>query len=112
MSGMAAWGEEADLYRFHAHKGQRLRFTVFGVRNLGTRIGMPQLNADLSLTLLRADGKQVAWDEGRFIWDPYLDHTFDEEGDYIAAITVTRAPTTVVLVYPKFEPAFYELGYR
>ena len=110
MSGMAAWGEEADLYRFHAHKGQRLRFTVFGVRNIGTRTGMPQTNADLSLTLLRADGRQVSWDEGRFVWDSYLDQTFPEEGDYIAAITVTRAPTTVVMVYPKYEPAFYQLA--
>ena len=110
MSGMAPWGEEADLYRFHAKKGQRLRFTVFAVRNVGTRPGLPQLNADLSLTLMRADGHQLIWDEGRFIWEPYLDYTFEEEGDYIAAITVTRAPTTVVVVYPKFEPAFYQLA--
>jgi hypothetical protein len=110
MSGMAPWGEEADLYRFHAKKGQRLRFTVFGVRNVGTRAGLPQLNADLSLTLLRADGHQLIWDEGRFIWEPYLDYTFEEEGDYIAALTVTRAPTTVVVIYPKYQPAYYQLA--
>jgi hypothetical protein len=110
MGGMAAWGEEADLYRFHAKRGQRIQFNLFGVRSLGGRPGLPQFNADLSLTLLRADGRQLIWDEGRFVWDPYLDYTFPEDGDYIASVTVTRAPTTVVFVFPRFEPAFYLLS--
>ena len=92
MGGMYAAGEEADLYRFHAKKGQRIQFNLFGVRSLGTRAGLPQLGADLSLTLMRADGHQLIWDEGRFVWDPYIDYTFEEEGDYIAAVTVTRGP--------------------
>ena len=110
MGGMAPWGEEADLYRFHARRGQRVQFNLFGVRSLGGRPGLPQFNADLSLTLLRADGHQLVWDEGRFVWDPYLDYTFAEEGDYIASVTVTRAPTTVVFVFPRFEAAYYLLS--
>ncbi len=110
MGGMYAAGDEADLYRFHAKKGQRIQFNLFGVRSLGTRAGLPQLGADLSLTLMRADGHQLMWDEGRFVWDPYIDYTFEEEGDYIAAVTVTRGPTTVVLVFPRYEPAAYTLA--
>src|SRR5579864_6391934 len=30
MGGMAPWGEEADLYRFHARRGQRVQFNLFG----------------------------------------------------------------------------------
>ncbi len=77
-------GEEVDLYRFHASAGERLQFNV-----LGARIGT---NADVSLAILRPDGREIVHDEGRFIWDPYLDYTFDKEGDYLAAVTLTRMP--------------------
>ena len=56
---------------------------------LGARNGT---NADVSLAILYPDGREVVHDEGRFIWDPYLDHTFEAAGDYIAAITLTRMP--------------------
>jgi hypothetical protein len=39
---------------------------------LGARNGT---NADVSLAILYPDGREVVHDEGRFIWDPYLDHT-------------------------------------
>ncbi|MEW5975814.1 MAG: PPC domain-containing protein [Acidobacteriota bacterium] len=76
--------QDVDLYRFHASRGQRLQFNVLGARNWSS--------ADVSLTILTAAGRQIATEEGQFIWDPYLDHVFDQEGDYLAAITVTRMP--------------------
>ena len=76
--------QDVDLYRFHASAGERLQFNVLGARN-GT-------NADVSLAILYPDGREVVHDEGRFIWDPYLDHTFEAAGDYLAAVTLTRMP--------------------
>jgi Bacterial pre-peptidase C-terminal domain len=84
ISGRLQTDQDVDLYRFHAKAGERLQLNVLGARN-GT-------NADVSLAILYPDGREVAHDEGRFIWDPYLDHTFEASGDYIAAITLTRMP--------------------
>jgi hypothetical protein len=84
ISGRLQTDQDVDLYRFHAKAGQRLQFNVLGARN-GT-------NADVSLAILHPDGREVVHDEGRFIWDPYLDHTFETAGEYIAAITLTRMP--------------------
>jgi len=84
ISGRLQTDQDVDLYRFHAKAGERLQFNVLGARN-GT-------NADVSLAILYPDGREVVHDEGRFIWDPYLDHTFETAGDYIAAITLTRMP--------------------
>ena len=84
ISGRLQTDQDVDLYRFHAKAGERLQLNVLGARN-GT-------NADVSLAILYPDGREVAHDEGRFIWDPYLDHTFEAAGDYIAAITLTRMP--------------------
>ncbi|MCI0422593.1 MAG: PPC domain-containing protein [Acidobacteria bacterium] len=84
ISGRLQTEQDVDLYRFHAKAGERLQFNVLGARN-GT-------NADVSLAILYPDGREVVHDDGRFIWDPYLDHTFEAGGDYIAAITLTRMP--------------------
>jgi Bacterial pre-peptidase C-terminal domain len=84
ISGRLQTDDDVDLYRFHAKAGERLQFNVLGARN-GT-------NADVSLAILYPDGREVVHDEGRFIWDPYLDHTFETAGDYVAAITLTRMP--------------------
>lgn len=84
ISGRLQTDQDVDLYRFHAKAGERLQLNVLGARN-GT-------NADVSLAILYPDGREIVHDEGRFIWDPYLDHTFEAAGDYIAAITLTRMP--------------------
>jgi hypothetical protein len=84
ISGRLQTEQDVDLYRFHARVGERLQFNVLGARN-GS-------NADVSLAILYPDGREVVHDEGRFIWDPYLDHTFDVAGEYIAAVTLTRMP--------------------
>ena len=84
--GPKSGGEEADSYRFHAKPGDRLNLTVLGARNW--------IRSNLTLTLLRADGRQLDFDEGLFRWDPYLDYTFLEEGDYTAAVTTSRAKSS------------------
>jgi Bacterial pre-peptidase C-terminal domain len=84
ISGRLQTDQDVDLYRFHAKAGERLQFNVLGARN-GS-------GADVSLAILYPDGREVAHDEGRFIWDPYLDHTFEATGDYLAAINLTRMP--------------------
>ncbi len=78
ISGRLQTDQDVDLYRFHAKAGERLQFNVLGARN-GT-------NADVSLAILYPDGREVAHDEGRFIWDPYLDHTFE-------ALAITSQPS-------------------
>jgi hypothetical protein len=98
MIGRAPWGEEADLYRFHAKAGERLKLEVLGARNWST--------ADLSLTLMTATGRQLDSDEGLLVWDPYMDVTFPKEGDYIAAVSVTR---TLTAQFSRFDWAFYQL---
>jgi len=75
---------DVDLFRFHAKAGQRIQFNVLGARSWTP--------ADVSLAILNADGREIVHDEGRFIWDPYIDHVFAKEGDYLAAVTVTRMP--------------------
>lgn len=98
MIGRAPWGEEADLYQFHAKAGERLKLEVLGARNWSM--------ADLSLTLMTAAGRQIDSDEGLLVWDPYMDVTFPKEGDYIAAVSVTR---TLTAQFSRFDWAFYQL---
>ncbi|HEV8130613.1 MAG TPA: PPC domain-containing protein [Acidobacteriota bacterium] len=75
---------DVDLYRFHARAGQRIQFNLLGARNWTF--------ADTSLAILYPSGREIVHDEGRFIWDPYIDHVFHQEGDYVAAVTATRMP--------------------
>lgn len=84
ISGRLQTEEDVDLYRFRVEAGQRLQFNVLGARN-GSQ-------ANVSLAILRTDGREIVHDEGRFIWDPYIDHTFEKDGDYLAAVTLTRMP--------------------
>jgi hypothetical protein len=84
ISGRLQTDRDVDLYQFQAKAGERLQLNVLGARN-GT-------SADVSLAILYPDGREIVHDEGRFIWDPYLDHTFEAAGHYIAAITLTRMP--------------------
>ncbi len=99
LTGREAYGEEADFYRFHAAAGQRIEFNVLGARDW--------LRSDLSLTLMYPDGRQITSEEGVFCWDAYLAHTFDREGDYLAAVSITRATGSV---YSEYDTAYYELA--
>src|SRR6185503_11527636 len=76
--------EDIDLYLFHAQAGERIQFNLLAARN--------GISTDASLAILRPDGSQVVHDDGSLVWDPYIDHTFVDEGDFLAAVTLTRMP--------------------
>jgi hypothetical protein len=97
--GRNFWGEEADLYRFRAEQGQRLKLTVLGARSWTA--------ADTTLTLMEASGRQLEFDDGRLLWDPYIDYTFAKSGEYIAAVSVTRALTAQ---FSRYGTVNYELA--
>lgn len=84
VSGRLSSVNDVDLFRFHARAGQRIQFNLLGARSW--------TSADASLAILQPNGREIAQDEGRFIWDPYIDHVFDKEGNYLAAVTATRMP--------------------
>ncbi len=76
--------DDVDFFRFSARAGERIQFNLLGARNW--------TSADASLAIVGTDGREIVHDEGRLIWDPYIVHTFEETGDYLAAVTVTRMP--------------------
>src|SRR2546427_267674 len=75
---------DVDLFRFHAARGQPVDLHVLGARSWS--------GADLSLALLDTEGRALATDEGSFIWDPYLHFIPPRDGDFIAAVMLTRMP--------------------
>jgi hypothetical protein len=84
VSGRLGTARDVDLYRFHARAGQRINLNIFAMRNWST--------ADLSLALLTPNGRAIKQDEGRFIWDPTVSFVSPKDGDYLAAVMLTRMP--------------------
>ncbi len=73
---------DSDMYRFHAAAGERLAFNFLG--------GRSNARGHVVAILLQEDGSELAHNLSRFGTDPYLDHTFEEEGDYILAVVPRR----------------------
>ncbi|MBI2688644.1 MAG: hypothetical protein HYX27_20265 [Acidobacteria bacterium] len=71
-----------DFFRFHAARGSRWLFDLRAARN-GNSL-------DAALILLDANGRKLAHCEERFIWDPFLEYQFAEEGDYIVVVQPTH----------------------
>jgi len=84
ISGQIANQRDVDLFRFHAKAGQALNLSVLGARNWS--------GADLSLAILDSSGRAVQQDEGRLIWDPHINFLCPRDGDYAAAVMLTRMP--------------------
>ncbi len=84
ISGQLATPRDIDLFRFRAKAGQALTLSVLAARNWST--------ADLSLALLDGGGRAIRQDDGRLIWDPHLDFVCPKDGDYVAAVMLTRMP--------------------
>lgn len=84
VSGQLANPKDVDLFRFQARAGEQLTLTVLAARNWS--------GADLSLAVLDPKGRALAQDEGRLIWDPYVQFTAPHAGNYIAAVMLTRMP--------------------
>ncbi len=84
VSGRLATPRDVDLFRINLKAGQRLNLNLLAARNWSS--------ADLSLALLTPDGRAIRQDEGRFIWDPCIEFTCSKDGDYLAAVMLTRMP--------------------
>ncbi len=71
-----------DFYRFPVKAGERWLFDLRAARN-GNGL-------DAALILLDRRGRKLAHSEDHFIWDPFLDYTFREDGEYVAVVQPTH----------------------
>jgi hypothetical protein len=71
-----------DFFRFHAAKNSHWLFDLRAARQ-GNGL-------DAALILLDANGRKLAHSEERFIWDPFLQYHFKEDGDYLIAVQPTH----------------------
>lgn len=71
-----------DFFRFHAAKNAHWLFDLRAARN-GNGL-------DAALILTDSTGRKLAHSEERFIWDPFLEYRFQDEGDYIVVIQPTH----------------------
>jgi len=71
-----------DFYRFHAGKGQSWIFDLRAARN-GNGL-------DAALILADAKGRRLRHSEDVFIWDPFIQYTFEETGVYYAIVQPTH----------------------
>jgi hypothetical protein len=91
VNGMILDTNDSDFYRFHARQGEVLAFNVFLGRNgyaTGGEVG------NVTLTLLDSAERPIDSNFSRFIWDPYLRHTFEREGDYFIVVDHSRQAVT------------------
>ena len=82
IEGKIATVQDSDMFRFHADAGERLAFNVLSARS-GAR-------GHVATILMTAEGRVVDRNLSYFGTDPYLDHTFDEAGDYVLTIIPRR----------------------
>lgn len=80
-----------DFFRFHATRGSRWIFDLRAARN-GNSL-------DAALILLDASGRKLAHCEERFIWDPFLEYEFPEDGDYVIAVQPTHRNNDPAFAY-------------
>ncbi|MBM3785835.1 MAG: hypothetical protein FJW30_15845 [Acidobacteria bacterium] len=71
-----------DFFRFRAAKGSHWIFDLRAARN-GNGL-------DAALLLYDERGRKLAHSEERFIWDPFLAHTFAQAGEYVIAVQPTH----------------------
>ncbi|HKW98340.1 MAG TPA: hypothetical protein VJN43_11460 [Bryobacteraceae bacterium] len=71
-----------DFYRFHAGKSENWIFDLRAARN-GNGL-------DAALILLDGSGRKLYHSEDVFIWDPFIDYTFPETGDYYVVVQPTH----------------------
>ncbi|MBY0229045.1 MAG: PPC domain-containing protein [Gemmataceae bacterium] len=85
VAGRIEAAEDVDVYRFAVKAGQRLAFEVRCAR-LQDKIHDLQKHADPILTLLDAEGRELAANDDFHFADPLLVHTFAKAGDYFIQI--------------------------
>ncbi|VTS07266.1 PPC domain-containing protein [Tuwongella immobilis] len=85
LTGIIEIVEDVDCFRFAAKKGETLTFTVYCAR-LQDKIHDLQTHADPLISVLDADGRELAMsDDARFA-DPLLTFTIPADGNYILQI--------------------------
>jgi hypothetical protein len=81
--------EDVDYFKFTAAKGEGLSFHVRCMR-LQNRIHDLQQHADPLITLRTAAGTTIAAADNYYAGDPYLAHTFEQDGEYLLEIRDVR----------------------
>jgi hypothetical protein len=71
-----------DFFRFRAAQNSHWLFDLRAARN-GNGL-------DAALILTDSNGRKLAHSEERFIWDPFLEYRFPEEGDYVLIVQPTH----------------------
>ena len=73
---------DSDMFRFHARAGERLAFNVL--------TGRSKVRGHVVAILMTSKGRVLSRNLSYFGTDPYLDYTFEDEGDYILTIIPRR----------------------
>ena len=73
---------DSDMFRFRASAGERLAFNVL--------TGRSKVRGHVVAILMTASGRVLSRNLSYFGTDPYLDHTFAENGDYILTVIPRR----------------------
>ena len=82
IEGKIATVHDSDMFRFHAQAGERLAFNVL--------TGRSKAPGHVVAILMTAQGHVLSRNLSYFGTDPYLDYTFENEGDYILTIIPRR----------------------
>lgn len=77
--------EDVDHFRFHAEAGQVVTFELLCAR-LQDKIHDLQKHADPRLTLLDAQGRELADDDDTYFADPLLAFAIPKTGDYVVQV--------------------------
>lgn len=77
--------EDVDCFKFPAKAGQTLTFEVFGAR-LEDKIHDLQKHLDPLITLLDAEGRELASSDDGLFSDPLLSYSIPKDGSYILQI--------------------------
>ena len=73
---------DSDMFRFHASAGERLAFNVL--------TGRSKARGHVVAILMTVSGRILSRNLSYFGTDPYLDYTFEEDGDYILTVIPRR----------------------
>jgi hypothetical protein len=82
VEGRIARLTDVDFFRFHAQAGERLAFNILAARTKAPGF--------VSIALLDASGRELARKHSGVGPDPYLEHRFQDAGDYYIAIYPRR----------------------
>jgi hypothetical protein len=81
--------EDVDFYKFHVDAGQVLSFHVRSMR-LQDRIHDLQNHVDPILSIRNMQGTTIVANDNYFYGDPFVNHRFEQGGDYLLEIRDVR----------------------